>query len=230
MKKNKVKLLVAVLVILLILAGRLFEVQALFSMEKINSNLEQLQAFVSSHLILSSLLFIAIYTAVVALALPIASVLSLGAGLIMGLEVAVFSVVIAATLGASINFLLTRYLIGEQIQLKYKDKLAKINKELDVNGRSYLLTLRLIPLFPFFLINLAAGLSNVGFKTFVWTTALGIIPGTFAYVYLGTSLKYLSDDQPGLPMPIVIALVLIGIMALLPVFYKKIKSKKEDKA
>jgi len=223
MKKNKVKIIVAVCVVLLIAAGRIFDLQAIFSLENINNNLEMLKEYVGDQQLLSSVIFVVAYTVVVALALPIATVFSLGCGLVMGLKMGVFLVVIGATLGASVNFLLTRYLFGEQIQKKYEDKLKKINGELDSNGKNYLLMLRLIPLFPFFLINLAAGLSNVKFRTFVWTTAVGIIPGTFAYVYLGTSLNYIGSENAGLPMHIILALVLIGAMALLPVVYKKVK-------
>lgn len=225
MKSNKVKIVVGLGVVVLLIAGRMLNLQDLLSVENINNNLGGIQDFAADNLILSSTLFIGIYTLAIALALPIATVLSLACGLVMGLKMGVVLVVMGATCGASVNFLLTRYILGEQIQLKYKDKLKKINDELDANGKNYLLMLRLVPLFPFFLINLAAGLSNVGFGTFVWTTALGIVPGTFAFVYLGASLNNLSVEGQGLPMHIILALVLIGIMALLPVLYKKYKSK-----
>jgi len=225
MKKNKNKIIVALVVIVLVIVARMFNLQNYLSLENINSNLDQIRVFVSGRMLFSSLVFIGVYTLTVALALPIATVLSLACGIVMGLNLGVLLVVIGATFGACINFLLTRYLIGDQIQAKYASKLEKINRELESNGKNYLLMLRLIPVFPFFLINLAAGLSKVKFSTFLWTTAVGIIPGTFAYVYLGSSLTYLKEGN-GLPVHIIIALALIGLMALLPVVYKKIKMQK----
>lgn len=223
MKKYRGKIAILIMIVLLVIGVQVFDLQGLFSIENINGNLDIIKGFVADNLILSIIIFIGVYTAAVAFALPFATVLSLGSGLILGLQLGVVLVVFGATLGATINFLLTRYLLGEQIQKKYNQRLSKINEELDANGKNYLLMLRLIPIFPFFLINIAAGLSNVKLSTFVWTTGLGIIPGTFAYVYLGASLNSLNADGAGLPMPILIGLALIGVMTLLPVIYKKLK-------
>lgn len=222
MKINKSKIIIVAIILLLFIMAKIFKVNELVSFEAINNNLDLFKEFVHDNVFIASVLFVSGYTIVVALALPIATVLSLVSGLVMGVGLGVFLVVVGATLGASINFLLTRYLLGENIQRKYANKLTNINEEINKNGKNYLLTLRLIPLFPFFLINIAAGLSNVKFKTFFWTTSIGIIPGTFAYVYLGTSLNSFNSES-GLPNSVIVGLVLIGLMALLPVIYKKYK-------
>lgn len=222
MKKNRTKLLIISLLIILIILSRIFKINELVSANGVLSNLDKFREIVNSSLILYSMIFILAYALIVALALPIAAIMSLSAGLVLGVKLGVILVVIGATLGAVANFVLTRYLFGEYLQNKYSEKLLKINRELESSGSNYLLMLRLIPLFPFFLINIAAGLSNISIRTFIWTTGVGIIPGTFAYVYLGTSINSFSDGG-GLPIDVVIALIIIGIMTLLPVIYKKIK-------
>lgn len=227
MKKNRMKFLVAIVILLLFIGGRILSFQEMFTIENVNSNLQLVKEFASEQLIITSIIFILIYTVTVAFALPIATIVSIGCGLVMGPKIGLTLAVTAATFGASINFLLIRYILGEQIQKRYKNKLKKINVELNANGKNYLLMLRLMPVFPFFLINLAAGLSNIKFTTFIWTTVIGIIPGTFAYVYLGASLNYLSDENAGLPISVILALVLVGVMALLPVVYSKYKTRKK---
>lgn len=223
--KNKSRLMIIAIILILIMAIMYFDVISWFSVDNINGLLNEWKDQVKSQRLLVSIVGIGVYMAVVSLALPVASLITLSMGILLGFTNGVIVVVIGATLGAAVNFLLTRYLIGDAIQKKYGDKLKKINQELEENGKSYLLTLRLIPIFPFFLINLAAGLSNVRFSTFIVTTMLGIIPGTSAYVYLGSSLSSLTEGSPGVPTNVIVAFVALGVLALVPVIYKKIKKK-----
>ncbi len=130
-----------------------------------------------------------------------------------------------ATLGAFIIFIAARFFIGEMVQRKYGEKLEKFNKELEVNGKNYLLTLRLIPIFPFFLINLFAGVTKIKPLTFLWTTSLGIIPSSFAYAYSGYAVAKLGAE-PGVPKNLIFAFLLLAILSIVPVLYKKLKARK----
>jgi uncharacterized membrane protein YdjX (TVP38/TMEM64 family) len=111
------------------------------------------------------------------------------------------------------------------VQRKYGEKLEKFNKELEVNGKNYLLTLRLIPIFPFFLINLFAGVTKIKPLTFLWTTSLGIIPGSFAYAYSGYAVAKLGAE-PGVPKNLIFAFLLLAVLSTVPVLYKKLKARK----
>ncbi|BEP28661.1 TVP38/TMEM64 family protein [Helicovermis profundi] len=226
MKKYRKKILIILAFLLIVIVLKIFNIQAYFKVDFINENLKLIKNYVNENFVFSSFMYIILYSLIVALTLPFATIISLLGGLVWGVKYGVVLVVTGATIGASANFLLTRYLFGESIQKKYSGKLKKINREIEINGKNYLLTLRLIPIFPFFLINIASGLSNIRYITFLWTTFFGIIPGTFAYVYFGSSLNYISKNTSSLPLPVVFGLVFIGFMTIVPVLYKKfIKSE-----
>ncbi len=103
-----------------------------------------------------------------------------------------------------------------------------LNEELEKNGKSYLLTLRLIPIFPFFLVNLMSGLSTIALTTFVWTTAIGIIPGSFVYAYAGSQLSSIQTTEDIVSPSILLALVMLGILSLIPTVYGKVQQRKGE--
>jgi uncharacterized membrane protein YdjX (TVP38/TMEM64 family) len=134
--------------------------------------------------------------------------------------------IIAATLGATLAFLATRYLLRDVVLDRFGSKLEGMNRELEKRGFSYLLFLRLVPLFPFFLINLAAGLTRLPLRTFFLGTLLGIIPGGFVYVNAGASLAAI-DSLSGIASPRVLgSFALLGLFALIPVLYNRFNGKK----
>jgi uncharacterized membrane protein YdjX (TVP38/TMEM64 family) len=194
-------------------------------MENLIESRDDLLEFVANNYMISLVGFILIYIVAVAFSLPGAAILSLAGGLLFGLLMGLIAVNIAATIGASLNFILARYIMGESLQKKYGDKLKKFNEELDSNGKSYLLTLRLIPVFPFFLINLLAGLTNIKLSTFIWTTSLGIIPGSVFYIYAGTTLKNADSVGDILNLQTIIPLIVLALIAILPVLVKKIRKQ-----
>ena len=130
---------------------------------------------------------------------------------------------VAATTGATLAFLFARYIAGQSLQAKYGDRLARFNEELESNGWSYLLTLRFIPIFPFFLINLFAGLTNIRLRTFVWTTSVGIFPGSLIYAYAGQQLGTISAVKDIFSTKVLLAFLLLATLAVFPVIYKKIR-------
>ena len=195
------------------------------SFESLKANKESLNEFVNSNYPYTVLAYILIYFVVVSFMLPGGAVLSLAGGVLFGPLRATLFINIGASSGAMASFFISRYLIGDWVQEKFSKQLKKFNDELDENGSNYLLTLRFIPLFPFFLINIAAGLTKIKPSKFLWTTILGIIPGSYAYALAGNNLSSISDSSEILSFNVIIVFVVIGILSLLPTIRKKIKSK-----
>lgn len=225
MKPAYKKILIALCIAAAIVAVRVFGFDQLLSLETFRQYRDQLLAFTDRHYVPTVAIFVLIYVAAVALSIPGATVLTLSAGFLFGF-IGVLYVNIGATAGACLAFLVARYLLGDWIQKRYGEKLASFNKEIADNGYNYLLTLRFIPLFPFFLINIFAGLTRVPLATFAWTTMVGILPGSFVYIYTGRQLGII--DKPGdiLSWQLILAFVLLGFLVLSPVIAKKILKKK----
>lgn len=224
----KKKIAIGVGLLLIIIA---FRVSGLDTYLNTNYILEQragLIEAVQNNYVLTAFIFLLVYIVAVAFSVPGAAVLSITGGLLFGLIPGLVFVNIGATLGATLNFIFARYVIGDTIQKKHGDKLEKFNQEIEKNGKNYLLTLRLIPIFPFFLINVLAGLTAVKLKTFIWTTAVGIIPGSIFYVYAGTTLKEVDALADFLSWRTTLPLVLLGLLAFLPVLYNKFRKSSNE--
>lgn len=225
MKPVHGKILIALGIAALIVLIRVFGWDQLLSLETFRQYRDQLLAFTTQHYFPTVAVFILIYIVAVALSIPGATILTLTAGFLFGFFGVIY-VNIGASSGAILAFLAARYLMGDWIQKRYGPKLASFNREIAENGFNYLLTLRFIPLFPFFLINIFAGLTRVPLATFAWTTMVGILPGSFVYIYTGRQLGII--DKPGdiLSWQIVLAFVLLGLLVLSPVVIKKFVKKK----
>lgn len=180
-----------------------------------------LQHFVHDHYLLSVLLFILCYTITIALSIPGAATLSLIGGFLFNVIPGIFYIVLGATSGAILACLSVRYLIGSWLQNRYKDSLIAFNKELESSGIYYLLSLRLIPVIPFFVVNILTGLTRIPLKTFIWTTVVGIIPAAFVFSFAGQQLQTIESPSDILSPPILIALFLLAALALLPVITKR---------
>jgi pyruvate/2-oxoglutarate dehydrogenase complex dihydrolipoamide dehydrogenase (E3) component/uncharacterized membrane protein YdjX (TVP38/TMEM64 family) len=160
-------------------------------------------------------LFFLIYVAVTALSLPGAAVMTLAAGALFGLLWGTLIVSFASTLGATLAFLVARFLLHDAVQRRFGDRLAAINAGVRREGGFYLFTLRLVPLFPFFLINLVMALTPMRAFTFFWVSQLGMLPGTLVYVNAGTQLGRI-DALSGLLSPALVAsFVLLGVFPLI---------------
>lgn len=225
MLMNK-KIIIIILFIAAIIMLRNSPLSEYLTFENIIRNKNNLISAVENNYIISSLLFIVIYIVSTAFSLPGAAVLSLAGGLLFNILPGVVYVNIGATLGAFFAFLAARYLLGGKIQEKYAASLKKFNRELNLNGHYYLLTLRLIPVFPFFLINFLSGLTNIRTWTFVWTTALGILPGSLVYTYAGANLG--KVDKPGeiFSPGVILAFTVLGLFAILPPVLQKVFKRK----
>jgi uncharacterized membrane protein YdjX (TVP38/TMEM64 family) len=227
MKINKI--VIALAVIMFISIFLYFDLQSFLTLAALKDNRQTLLDYYADHKLIMVAGFMAIYIIQTALSLPGAAILSLAAGATFGSIMGTLYANIAATLGATLAFLVTRYLLRDIVLNKFGGKLEGMNRELEERGFSYLLFLRLVPLFPFFLINLAAGLTRLPLRTFFFGTMFGIIPGGFVYVNAGASLATI-DSLSGIASPRVLgSFVLLGLFALIPVLYNRFKNSKGDK-
>ena len=167
----------------------------------------------------SSVWFFLIYSLTAALSIPGASILTLAAGAIFGLAWGVVLVSFASTIGASLAFILSRYVFKNTVQRRFSDKLAEINKRIEAEGASYLFSLRLIVVFPFWLINLLMGLTPIKLRTYFWVSQVGMFPATLLFVNAGTQLAKVEQVSDVLSPSIAVSFALLG---LFPLVAKKI--------
>lgn len=206
-----------VLALALVLAVILFYVLGLtdyFSWDFIKQNLDAWQTQVNENLVVAIVLFFLLYVAVTALSLPVATVLSLLAGALFGRWLGTGVVSIASTLGATLAFLSSRYILRDWVQRKFGRRLEPINRGVEKDGAWYLLTLRLVPAVPFFLINLGMGLTPMRVSTFTAVSWIGMLLGTFLYINAGTELANLETPAGLLSWRVLASLALLGIVPL----------------
>ena len=220
-----IKLLIFGLFVGGVIAFFAFGGQKYLNLETLKANRDALIQYAEQHYALALLIGFLIYTVSTALSLPGGLILSLAVGLVFGRWAGTVLIVFAATLGATLVFLAARYLFADMARKKIGGLARKINEGFTRDAFNYLLFLRLVPLFPFWLVNLAPAFTNVSLKTYITATAIGIVPGTFVFANLGQNLGRISSTQDLLTPPIIGAFVLLGVFALIPVLYKKFKAK-----
>jgi uncharacterized membrane protein YdjX (TVP38/TMEM64 family) len=184
--------------ILLVLAATAILASGLhkhLSFESIANNKASLQAFVGQNRLVALLIFMAAYIAVTALSIPGALIMTLLGGILFPFWLGSFAVVIAATIGATLLFIIAKSSLGEALRDRAGEAIARMADGLRKDAVSYLLFLRLVPVFPFAAVNLAAAIIGVPLKTYIWTTAVGILPGSLAFVFAATSLGSVLDDR-----------------------------------
>ena len=209
------------LLVALALAAHLAGWTDLLDPQVVLAKSQALQQLARAHPILAPLAFVAAYLAVAALALPAAALLSLLGGFLFGRWLGTVLVLVSATGGALIVFLLARSAIGEPLRRRAGPLYEKISGNMRENAVGYLLFLRLVPLFPFFLVNLVAALFEIKTRTFVLTTFFGIAPATFIFVNFGREIGAVSNPRDLLSPGIIVALSGLGLLALVPVAYRR---------
>lgn len=233
MKKYLIRLLVFVLIVgALVLTLRFTEAGEFIRPENIENNKEQLIGQVEQHYGISVALYILLYVVVVAVSIPGAAVLSVLGGFffgnisgLFGVALTVVYINVGATTGAFLLFLAARFFLGDMVFHRYGKRLTHFQKELEENGKNYLLTMRFIPIFPFWMINLLAGVAKVGPGTFIWTTALGIIPGSAVFAYIGYAFGSVGGEAQEVVGNMVFAFLALGLISILPVILKKIRAR-----
>jgi uncharacterized membrane protein YdjX (TVP38/TMEM64 family) len=239
----------APLLVIVLLAGLIFAMgwYRELTLENLIKHRVALSAFVDSHFIAAVAGFVALYITVVALSLPGATFLTIAGGVLFGVVIGGLATLVGATIGATIIFLIARSALYDYVQRKAGPRLAKLSDGFKADAFSYLLFLRLVPVFPFWLVNLAPALLGVRLGTFVLATALGIIPATFAFAFVGSGLDSLVaaqesayraclaaehsdcrldfDLKAAVTPQLVIALTALGILALVPTLVRRWRSR-----
>ncbi len=216
------RLLPVFAVVLLLVVGYARGYHEFFSLEHIAAHRDQLLAFVEANGAVAALTYVVVYIIAVAISFPGASILTIAGGLMFGWLTAGLLTVFAATIGASIIFLVARTACGDVLKDKAGPRLAKLQAGFQENAFTYLLSIRLIPAFPFWLINLAPALFGMKLVPYVIATALGIVPGTFAYAYFGQSLRSaIGEDGPVVSAELLLGFVALGLATLIPIMIKR---------
>ena len=185
---NKSKLLVVAIIVAAITAFFVFDLKQYVTLDYFQSQRATIDAAVAADPLRAALVFFAVYVAATGLSLPGASVLTLIAGAIFGLLWGTLIVSFASTIGATLAFLTSRFLLRDWVQQRFGDRLRPINEGVAREGAFYLFALRLVPAFPFFAVNLLMGLTPIRTATYYWVSQLGMFAGTVVYVYAGTQL------------------------------------------
>ena len=216
--KNKKIAILALLVVLVVLFFAL-NLGRFFSLEFIKAQQASFAAVYDQKPVAVTLAFFAVYVLITALSLPGAAIMTLAAGASFGLVWGTIVVSIASTLGATLAMLAARYLLRDSIEKRFGPKLAEVNKGIEKEGGLYLFTLRLVPLIPFFALNLLMGLTKMKTWTFFWVSQLGMLAGTVAYVNAGTEIAKITSLRSVLSPGLIGSFVLLG---LLPLVVKKV--------
>ncbi len=227
MSKNMVKKIIIVSTVLLaVLAFKLLNLGQYLNLGYIKESQAVFAAFYSEHRTLTIVSYMLIYITATALSLPGAAILTLAGGAMFGLVSGSIIISFSSSIGATLACAVSRYLLRDWVQEKFGDKLQKINKGMEEEGGFYLFTLRLVPVFPFFIINLVMGLTSIRLKTFYWVSQLGMLPATIVYVNAGKELGKI-DSLSGILSPgLLVSFVLLGIF---PIAAKKIIGKMRSK-
>jgi uncharacterized membrane protein YdjX (TVP38/TMEM64 family) len=201
------------------------------SFDSLRANHMELKAYIAEHPISVPVLFILTYIVFTALSVPGAIFLTLLGGYLFPQPWSTTYVVFSATIGATLIFLAARTALGDSLRKKAGPFLQKMESGFKENAASYLLFLRFVPVFPFWAVNLAPAIFGVPLNTFVWTTLVGIIPGSFVFTLAGGGLEKIFESQGEFSLSTVfntqlkIALCLLGVLALVPVIIKKLKKR-----
>ncbi|HSA86254.1 MAG TPA: TVP38/TMEM64 family protein [Nitrospira sp.] len=222
---NSGKIAITVGIALAIGAFFYFDLGRFLSLAALKENRDSLLAFTEANFAAAMGIFVVAYAMVTGLSLPGAVILTLAGGFLFGAVSATLLVNIGATTGATLAFLAARYLLRDTVERKFGKSLGPLQEGFAKNAFSYLLTLRLIPLFPFFVVNLVSGLTRVSVGTYVAATAIGIIPGSFVYAYAGRQLGAINSLKEIASPHVVGAFVLLGLLALVPAAYKRFAAK-----
>jgi uncharacterized membrane protein YdjX (TVP38/TMEM64 family) len=207
------------------------DLERYLSFDTLREHRSTLRAWVETSGVRTALLFMAIYATAVAFSVPGATVLSITGGFLFGTVWGAVCIVISATLGATVLFLIAKTAFGDILRAKAGPWLQNMEAGFRDNALSYLLVLRLVPLFPFFMVNLVPAFLGVPLSTYVLGTFVGIIPGALVYTTVGAGLGSIFDaggefSTTGILTPqVLLALIGLAVLAMLPVVYKKLKAR-----
>lgn len=209
------KIGLVVVIVLLVVGFFHYDLDRLLTLDGLKSGLTQFEVWRAESPLLVGSAFLLLYVIVTALSLPGAVIMTLAAGTLFGLFWGTVIVSFASSIGATLAFLVSRYLLRDWVQTKFGSRLKAFNEGVEKDGAFYLFTLRLVPVFPFFLINLLMGLTALRALTFYWVSQVGMLIGTVVYVNAGTQLGQLESLSGILSPSLLLSFVLLGVFPLI---------------
>jgi len=208
------KLVLFVFLACLVVAFFLLDLNRYFTLDYLKQSRESFAAFYAQNRLLTIAIYMLLYIAITALSLPGATVMTLAGGALFGFFTGLIAVSFASTIGATLACFVSRYLLRNWVEEKFGDKLSAIHTGLEKEGPFYLFTLRLIPVFPFFVINLLMGLTRMKLWTFYWVSQIGMLAGTAVYVNAGKELGKLESLSGILSPTLIVSFVVLGVFPL----------------
>ncbi|MFL1404879.1 FAD-dependent oxidoreductase [Marinobacter sp. M1N3S26] len=212
---SKPKLILLAIIVVLVAAFLLLGGPELLTLENLQRHQTSLDQWISGHLLLAVSVYVLIYVVAAALSLPGAAVLTLAAGAFFGNVVGLLAVSVASTIGASLAFLVARFVLRDTLKKKYANTIKRIDEGIDRDGVFYLASMRLVPAFPFFLINLAMGLSSMKLRTYALVSWVAMLPGTFVFVNAGTQLAQIESMGDIVSADLLLSFALLGLFPLI---------------
>lgn len=215
-KSVKKRLVIAILLVIIMIAFWVSGAYKFLSFDDLKKNAAWLKQQAECNLWKTIVGYCGMYVGVVLCSLPGVSLINIVGGFLFGLIFGVFWIVVAATSGALLFFLIIRYIIGDVIHLRYAHRLIAFNRKVDQKGWLYLLLLRFIPVVPFFMVNMLAALTKIRLSTFVWTTAVGVLPSAIVFAYVGTQFMHIQSVADIFSFSVLLAFAGLLLLMLIP--------------
>ena len=211
---NKIRLLIVAILASAIISYFVFDLGQYLTLEYAQSQITSLQDYRDENFALAATVYFVIYVAIAAASLPGALIFTLLGGAIFGLAWGLLLVSFASSIGATLSFLVSRTLLRDWVQSKFRDYLAPINRGIEKDGNFYLFSIRMVPLFPFFMVYLVMGLTPISITSFYFVSQVGMLMGTAVYVNAGSELAQITSLSGLVSPPVIFSLVLLGIFPL----------------
>jgi uncharacterized membrane protein YdjX (TVP38/TMEM64 family) len=224
-KKLLQRLLIVVAIIALVILFKVLGLGQYLTLDYLKASQDKFVQLYASHRLTVIATYMAVYIVVTALSLPGAAVMTLAGGAMFGFWIGFIVVSFASTIGATLACFVARFLLRDWVQNKFGERLSTINTGIEKEGAFYLFSLRLVPIFPFFIINLVMGLTTMRLLTYYWVSQIGMLPGTMVYVNAGKELGQIESLSGILSPGLIISFVILGLFPItvkkLLYFYKK---------
>ncbi len=224
-KKLLQRLLIVAAIITLVILFKVLGLGQYLTLDYLKASQDKFVQLYTNHRLAVISAYMAIYIIVTALSLPGAAVMTLAGGAMFGFWIGVVVVSFASTIGATLACFIARFLLHDWVQNKFGEKLSAINTGIEKEGAFYLFSLRLVPIFPFFVINLVMGLTSIKLLTFYWVSQIGMLPGTMVFVNAGKELSKIESLSGILSPGLIISFIVLGLFPItvkkLLYFYKK---------
>jgi len=215
------RIIILVVIVGLVVAVKALNLDQYLTLSYLKGSLDKFKTLYENHRFMVIAGYFVVYVLTTSLSLPGASPLGMAGGALFGFWTATIVVSFASTIGATLSCSISRFLLRDWIQNKFGDKIAKVNEGIKKEGAFYLFSLRLIPLFPFWMINLAMGLSKISLAKFYWVSQIGMLPGTMVFVNAGKELAKIESVKGIFSPSLIISFAFIGIF---PITVKKLVS------